>query len=163
MQREYFIGLDVHGQETEIAVVTATGRLSKRMRVATTIPALTEAIGSVRRPRWAVMEEEPLAGWLFRHLAAQVDGMMVCDPRRNALIAKDSDKDDPIDAEKLAPLRRGGFVKPVHHPDTWERAWFNRGPTWPRTLSWRKGASSAGCWTPMGPPAPSKGRRTSYP
>ena len=90
-------------------MVTAAGRLSKRMRVPTTIPALTEAIGSVRRPRWAVMEEGPLAGWLSRHLAAQVDERMVCDPRRNALLAKDSDKDDPIDAEKRARLRRGGF------------------------------------------------------
>ncbi len=43
MQREYFIGLDVHCQETEIAVVTATGRLSQRMRVATTIPAFAQA------------------------------------------------------------------------------------------------------------------------
>jgi hypothetical protein len=32
----------------------------------------------------------------------------VCNPRRNHLIAKEGEKDDPIDAEKLAQLYRGG-------------------------------------------------------
>lgn len=50
----------------------------------------------------------------------------MCDPRRNHLIAKESDKDDPIDAEKLAQLYRGGYVKPVHHPDSFDRVIFKR-------------------------------------
>ncbi|MEK7711326.1 MAG: hypothetical protein AAB341_05460 [Planctomycetota bacterium] len=41
--------------------------------------------------------------------------MAVCDPRRNHLIAKDSDKDDSIDVEKLAQLYHGGYIKRVHH------------------------------------------------
>ncbi|MBI1916970.1 MAG: transposase [Planctomycetes bacterium] len=52
--------------------------------------------------------------------------MTVCDPRRNHLIAKDSDKDDPIDAEKLAQLLRGGYLKAVHHPQSLERAVFKQ-------------------------------------
>jgi hypothetical protein len=55
--------------------------------------------------------------------------LVVCEPRRNPLIAKDSDKDDPIDAEKLAQLYRGGYLKPVHHPESLDRANF-RGKTW---------------------------------
>ncbi len=47
---------------------------------------------------------------------------MVSEPRRNHLIAKDSDKDDPWDAEKLAPLFRGGYLKAVHQAATLERA-----------------------------------------
>jgi len=34
--------------------------------------------------------------------------MVVSEPRRNRLIAEDGDKDDDIDAEKLAQLLRGG-------------------------------------------------------
>jgi hypothetical protein len=108
MRRAQFIGLDVHCQETEIAVLTPAGRLTKRMRVATTIPALVEALGSIGPPGQVVLEEGPLAEWLYRNLSGYVDRLTVCDPRRNHLIAKDSDKDDPIDAEKLARLYRGG-------------------------------------------------------
>jgi transposase len=42
------------------------------------------------------------------------------------LIAKDSDKDDAIDAEKLAKLYCGGYIKRVHHPESFERVVFKR-------------------------------------
>ena len=37
------------------------------------------------------------------------------------LIAKDSDKDDPIDAERLAQLLRGGYLKEVHQAQSLDR------------------------------------------
>jgi transposase len=52
--------------------------------------------------------------------------VVVCEPRRNRLIAKDGDKDDDIDAEKLAQLLRGGFVKPVHQCASMEQAVFKQ-------------------------------------
>ena len=51
-----------------------------------------------------------------------MDEIVVCEPRRNRLIAKDSDKDDPLDAEKLADLFRGGYLKRVHQSQTLERS-----------------------------------------
>lgn len=126
MEREHYIGLDVHCKETEIAVITAAGRLTRRMRVPTTIPALVDALNSVRRPRHVVLEEGALADWLIRNLAGHVEKIVACDPRRNHLIAKDADKDDPIDAEKLGHLYRGGYIKPVHHPETFDRAVFKQ-------------------------------------
>ncbi|MBI1824989.1 MAG: transposase [Planctomycetes bacterium] len=125
MKRTHFVGLDVHCKFTEVAVVTEGGRLTKRWPVPTTIPALTEALESVSRPQVA-LEEGPMADWLIRNLSGHVEQITVCDPRRNHLIARDSDKDDPIDAEKLAQLLRGGYVKPVHHGDSWERTVFKR-------------------------------------
>ncbi len=80
----------------------------------------------VRRPRRLTFEEGPMAGWLKRNLERHVDELVVCDPRRNSLIAKDSDKDDPIDAEKLAQLFRGGYLKSVHHPETLDRTVFKQ-------------------------------------
>ncbi len=47
--------------------------------------------------------------------------LLVCEPRRNALIAKDGDKDDPIDAERLAQLLRGGYLKEVHQAQSLDR------------------------------------------
>lgn len=126
MKRTHFIGLDTHVQFTELAVVTQTGRLTVRKRYATTIPTLAEALQAIPRPRYVALEEGPLADWLWRNLSGYTDGMTVCDPRRNHLIAKDSDKDDPIDAEKLAQLLRGGYVKPVHHCESLERMIFKQ-------------------------------------
>ena len=40
--------------------------------------------------------------------------MLVCDPRRNALL-KEGNKSDKIDARKLADLLRTGMLRPVYH------------------------------------------------
>ena len=122
MKRCHYIGLDAHCQFTEMAVVNARGEVVQRGRCPTTIPALTELLGTAPRPCAVALEEGPLADWLWRHLAPRVEQFTVCDPRRNGLIAKDSDKDDPIDAAKLAHLLCGGYLKAVHHPAAQGRA-----------------------------------------
>ncbi|MCK4342513.1 MAG: hypothetical protein KAY37_12410 [Phycisphaerae bacterium] len=91
-----------------MAVVTQTGRVTRRERCATTIPELAARVERVRTPRELIIEESPLADWIYRGLTSLAETVIVCDPRRNALIAKAGDKDDPIDAEKLAQLARGG-------------------------------------------------------
>lgn len=126
MERMHYIGADTHCASTDLAVVTQTGRLTRRDRCATTIPELAACIGRVRRPRQVIVEEGPLADWIFRGLSVLGETVIVCNPRRNALIAKAGDKDDAIDAEKLAQLARGGYIKPVHHPESAARMRFKR-------------------------------------
>lgn len=121
MARSY-IALDTHCSSTDLAVVNASGKLVHHERHPTTIPALLTALEALPRPRSLTFEEGPLAGWLSRHLRQSVDELVVCDPRRNALVAKEGDKDDPVDALKLAQLLRGRFLKPVHQAATLERA-----------------------------------------
>lgn len=122
MSTEYFIALDTHCSFSEMAVVTKTGKLVKRQRYETTIPTLVDAIESVHRPRQLTFEEGPLADWLARNLSPHVNRLLVCDPRRNHLIAKEGDKDDAIDAEKLAQLFRGGYLKEVHQLQSLDRS-----------------------------------------
>jgi transposase len=110
----------------EFAAATPGGRLIDRRPVATRIPDLAAAIQSVSRPRALVFEEGPLADWLYRSLRPWVDRITVCDPRRNHLIARDGDKDDPLDAEKLLDLARGGYVRPVHHSESEDRSIFKQ-------------------------------------
>jgi transposase len=62
-----------------------------------------------------------MAGWLYRNLKDNVDELIVCDPRRNKVIACDGDKDDSIDAGKLAGLLRGGYLRKVHQSDNVDR------------------------------------------
>jgi transposase len=63
-----------------------------------------------------------LADWLARALRPHVDELLVCEPRRNSWIARDGDKDDPIDARKLADLYRGGYLKAVHQSESLQRS-----------------------------------------
>jgi len=94
MKRRHFIGIDVHCQFCEIAVVDTVGKVVLRDRCATTIPTLLAVLEKVPRPCSLVVEEGPLAGWLWRGLATAVERMVVSEPRRNRLIAKEGDKDD---------------------------------------------------------------------
>ncbi len=119
---DYFIALDVHCAFSEMAVVTGTGKFVKRDRSATSIPAIAAMLATVRRPRRLTFEEGPLADWLSRELSSRVDELVVCEPRRNHWIAKDGDKDDDLDARKLADLYRGGYLKSVHQTATLERS-----------------------------------------
>ena len=126
MQRVYTIGADTHCAFTELAMVSPSGRVIRRERCATTIRDLYGILATVRKPRVTVIEEGPLADWLLRGLGERGETVIVCDPRRNHLIAKDSDKDDAIDAEKLGQLYRGGFVKEIHHSASFDRVVFKR-------------------------------------
>jgi transposase len=126
MKKSHFIGIDVHCQFCEIAVLNPAGKVVQRDRCDTTIPALVEVFDNLPRPCALVIEEGPMASWLWRNLHAEVDAMVVSEPRRNRLIAKEGDKDDDLDAEKLALLYRGGFIKEVHQVASLEQAVFKQ-------------------------------------
>ena len=126
MRRTNYIAFDVHSSFCEGGCIDDSGRERQQWREPTGIPELINAIETVPRPRKLVIEEGPLADWLYRNLSPCVDEMIVCDPHRNALISKDGDKSDALDWRKLASLYRGGFVKAVHHPASLERSLFKQ-------------------------------------
>jgi len=126
MPVEHYIAMDTHCHTTDICMKTRANAPGRRWCVATTIPALREVIGSIKKPRHVAFEEGPLAAWLYRNLKMDVEKITVCDPRKNAWIAKAGDKDDPIDANKLADLLAGGFLKTVHHSDDVSRDVFKQ-------------------------------------
>jgi len=122
MRRCHFIGVDVHCAFCVVVAVDSNGQVTHRDRCATSIPALLQEIKKVPRPRELAIEEGPMADWLFRNIHSEVERMIVSNPRHNRLISGEGDKDDPLDAEKLAQLLRGGYLKPVHHANSLARA-----------------------------------------
>ena len=62
-------------------------------------------------------EEGTWAAWLYDVLKPHVDKLVVCNPRKNALL-KDGNKSDRIDAHKLADRLRLDDLKPVYHGET---------------------------------------------
>jgi transposase len=126
MRQTHVIAFDVHSSFCEGGYTDQSGREKGAWHVPTRIPELLEAIESVPGPRKLVIEEGPLADWLHRNLSPYVEEMVVCDPRRNALIAREGEKSDGVDWRKLAELYRGGYVKAVHHPEVLERSVFKQ-------------------------------------
>jgi len=122
MRTEYFIAMDTHCRTTDTCIKTGGGKLVRREHTPTTIPHLRAVIELVPRPRRVTFEESSMAGWLYRNLKEVADEIVVCDPRRNAHIAKDGDKDDAIDAEKLNNLFRSGHLRVVHQSDSSDHA-----------------------------------------
>jgi len=124
----YYIGADVHSNNTELAI-EQRGKIVARYSVPTTIPAISTVLSSLQGKKFLAMEEGPMAGWLFRNLSEKVDKFVVSEPRRNKLITCEGDKDDRIDSGKLAILLRGNFLKAVHHTSDSHRAhlkhWIN--------------------------------------
>lgn len=112
----YYIGADVHSNSTEIAI-ERNKKIVQRYKLPTSIAALSNVLDSLKGEKHLVIEEGPMAGWLYRNLSKKVDKMVVCDPRRNKLIDSDGDKDDKIDAAKLACLLRGSYLRSVYHSD----------------------------------------------
>jgi len=60
------------------------------------------------------LEEGTWAAWLYDLLRPHVTEVVVCDPRKNALL-KVGNKSDRIDARKLAELLYLNRLKPVYH------------------------------------------------
>jgi transposase len=126
MPRTHFIGLDVHSGFCQGGYTDELGKEKGEWQTPTRLPELVEKLESVKRPRKLVIEEGPLADWLYRNLSSHVDEMVVCDPHRNALIAREGEKSDRLDWRKLAGLYRGGYVKVVHHGVSLQRSLFKQ-------------------------------------
>jgi transposase len=147
----YVIAMDVHSYNTQSVVYTPSGRKRCEQSLPTTIPALRQLVRDTPRPRHVVFEEGPLAGWLYRHLQLDADAVVVAETRRNAYVAKDGDKSDPIDAAKLGQLYRGGLIRPVHHTDDAKRASFKELVLfYHRRVSWRVAAANRVIWAVRG-------------
>ena len=108
----YYIGADVHSNNTELAIEQG-GRIVARYSVPTSIPSISAVLNSIQGKKILAMEEGPMAGWLYRNLHEKVDKLVVSELLRNKLISSEGDRDDRIDSGKLAVLLRGNYLKAV--------------------------------------------------
>src|SRR5438094_4320337 len=114
MNQEKYIGMDVHQATISVAVMESSGKLIMECILETKAATILEFIDGLRGTLSVTFEEGTSATWLHDLLKPHVSHLVVCDPRRNALL-KDGSKSDRIDARKLADLLRGNYLKPVYH------------------------------------------------
>lgn len=114
MDSKKYIGMDVHQATVSIAVMDSGGKVVMDSVIATKAATILEFIQGVRGTLWVTFEEGTSAAWLYDLLKPHVAKGVVCDPRKNALL-KAGNKNDRIDARKLADLLRSGLLSPVYH------------------------------------------------
>ena len=114
MSQEKYIGMDVHQATISVAVMDAQGKLIMECLLETKAATIVEFIQGLQGTLSLTFEEGTSAAWLHDLLKPHVSRLVVCDPRKAALM-KDGNKSDRIDARKLAELLRTNQLKPVYH------------------------------------------------
>src|SRR5580692_155451 len=109
-----YIGLDVHQATISVAVLDSAGNLVVEAILETKAETILQFIHGLRGSLHVTFEEGTCAAWLHDLLKPHVTQVLVCDPRKNALL-KAGNKNDRIDARKLADLLRSELLAPVYH------------------------------------------------
>src|SRR5712664_4292713 len=117
MNSEKYIGLDVHQATISVAVMDCRGKVVMESILETKAATLLEFLAGLRGTLSVTFEEGTWAAWLHDLLKPHVQKLVVCNPRKTALL-KDGNKNDRIDARKLAELLRLDNLKPVYHGET---------------------------------------------
>jgi transposase len=114
---EKYVGLDVHQATISIAVMDSTGKVVMESILETKAATILEFFAGLRGTLSVTFEEGTWAAWLYDLLKPHVAKLVVCNPRKNALL-KDGNKSDRIDARKLAELLYLNKLSPVYHGET---------------------------------------------
>ena len=108
-----YVGLDVHQSTISVAVLDGDGKLVMQCVLATRAGAIVDFFAGLRGSIHVTFEEGSQAAWLYDLLVQRVAKLVVCNPRKNALL-KAGNKSDTIDARKLAELLRAGLLSAVY-------------------------------------------------
>ena len=111
------IGLDVHKTSISAAVLNENGKLVMQAVFMTNAAAVLGFVRGIPGTLRVTFEEGTHAAWLHSVLQSQVAEVVVCNPRKNALL-KSGNKNDRIDARKLAELLRSNLLSRVYHDDS---------------------------------------------
>ncbi len=114
MSQEKYIGMDVHQATISVAVMDAQGKLNMECLLETKAATIVEFIQGLHGTLSLTFEEGTSAAWLHDLLKPHVSRLVVCDPRKAALL-KEGNKSDRIDARKLAEMLRTNQLHSVYH------------------------------------------------
>ena len=114
MNSKKYVGMDVHQATISVAVRDSSGKLIMESIIETKAATILEFIRGLNGSLSVTFEEGTGASWLYDLLKPHVAELIICDPRKNALL-KGGNKNDKVDARKLSELLRAGLLSPVYH------------------------------------------------
>jgi len=103
-----YIGMDVHKESISSAVMNASGKIVMECVIETKASMILQFMNGLRGDLHVTFEEGTWAAWLYDLLKPHVTKLVVCDPRRNALL-KDGNKSDRIGTRVKAIYRSWGI------------------------------------------------------
>src|ERR1700747_3094852 len=109
-----YVGMDVHKQSISIAIRNAAGKIVMECVIETKASTILQFFDGLRGHVHVTFEEGTWSAWLYDLLKPHVSKLVVCDPRRNALL-KEGNQNDRVDARKLAELLQNNQLRPVYH------------------------------------------------
>ena len=114
--KTYYVGMDVHQASLVMVVLNGAGKVLETISLQLGATTLRSYLQRLKGRVLVTFEEGTQAQWLFEVVQPLVTEVVVCDPRQNRLLAS-GNKNDRIDAQKLAELLRLGSLKAVDHQD----------------------------------------------
>ncbi len=114
MDSTKYIGMDVHKESISVAVMDSVGKVVMESVIETNASTILEFIHGLRGNLHVTFEEGTWSAWLYDLLKPHVTKVVVCNPRKSALL-KSGNKSDQIDARKLSELLRNGSLSAVYH------------------------------------------------
>jgi transposase len=114
--KTYYVAMDVHSASIVIAALNGAGKVVMESVVETGAERVRGFLKQLRGKVYVTFEEGTQANWLHDVVRPLVTEVVVCDPRHNKLL-QSGNKNDRVDAKKLAELLRLGSLKAVYHGD----------------------------------------------
>jgi len=100
-----YIGRDVHQATISIAVLDSAGKLVMEAILETKAETILQFLHGLRGSLCVTLKEGTCAAWLYDLLKRHVTKLVVCDPRKNALL-KVGNKSDWIWESGVTPDQR---------------------------------------------------------
>ena len=88
MDNTKYIGMDVHKETISVAVLNSSGKLVMESVLETKAITIVEYVRGLRGDLHVTLEEGTWAAWLYDLLRPHVTEVVVCDPRKNALLRR---------------------------------------------------------------------------
>ena len=126
MQQSIFVGLDLGSSYCHQTVINSDGALVRSRSVPTSEYHLRNAFADLQGDVHVHAEASELSNWVRVIINPMVTRFVISHPRSLAWIAKDSVKDDAVDARKLAELLRLNRVHEVYYEDRADRRSFKQ-------------------------------------
>ena len=86
MNSEKYIGLDVHQATIVVAVMDSSGKVVMESILETKGATILQFFAGLRGTLSVTFEEGTWSAWLYDLLNPHVDQLVVCNPRKNALL-----------------------------------------------------------------------------
>ena len=96
-----YIGMDVYKESISIAVMNAEGKMVMECVIETKASIILQFVHGLRGDLHVTFEEGTWAAWLYDLLKPHVTEVVVCNPRKIALL-KDGSKSDRIDTGSIS-------------------------------------------------------------